>query len=137
MNAIRAGGMAAGAAVMGMAAGAYHLPSAAADTYTQNSNAVQSAVNAYSSRFEASRSKGHSPMVAGVSALGGTLWGAYRESQAQGSQTRSAGTPTSSWGNEAAANPSPLDPANPANPLNPVNLPQDNGTNGTGAPEGI
>jgi hypothetical protein len=124
---------------MGTAAGAYNTPGAVAGTYTKNRNAVESAVNAYSSRFEASRSKGHSPLVAGVSALGGALWGAYRESQAQGSQTQNAGSPT--WGNEAAMNnPSPLDPANLANPTNPMNsgnVQQDNGTSGTGATEEI
>jgi type IV secretion system protein TrbL len=79
VNAVRGSGMAAGAAIAGTAAGAYHMPGAAADGYAKNKNAVESAVNAYSSRFEQSLAKGHSPITAGVSALGGTLWSAYQE----------------------------------------------------------
>jgi hypothetical protein len=73
--------MAAGAAVAGTVAGAYNTPGAVAGQYTHNKNAVESAVNAYSSRFDQSRSNGHGSIVAGVSALGGTLWGAYQEAR--------------------------------------------------------
>jgi hypothetical protein len=73
--------MNAGAAVVGAVAGAYNTPGAAADGYARNRNAVESAVNAYSSKFEQSLSKGHSPIIAGMSALGGTLWGAYQETR--------------------------------------------------------
>jgi hypothetical protein len=79
VNAVRGSGMSAGAAIAGAAARAYHMPGTAADGYVKNKNAVESAVNAYSSRFEQSLAKGHSPITAGVSALGGTLWSAYQE----------------------------------------------------------
>jgi type IV secretion system protein TrbL len=128
VNAIRAGGMAAGTAVVGTVAGAYNTPGAIADTYVKNRNAVESAVNAYSSRFAESREKGHNPLFAGVSALGGTLWSAYREPQ-----TQKGSTPRSDW-NEVGSNFShsrsdptnPTSPLNPANPLNPENIRQNN-----------
>jgi type IV secretion system protein TrbL len=87
VNAIRAGGMAAGAAVAGAASTAYNTPGAVADGVIHGKNTVESAVNAYSSRFEQSRSNGHSSIVAGVSALGGTLWGAYQGARHNGSHT--------------------------------------------------
>jgi type IV secretion system protein TrbL len=139
ISALRGSGMAAGAAVTGTLAGAYHMPGAVTDTYVKNRSAVESAVSAYSSRFEASRSKGRGPLTAGVSALGGTLWGTYRESQAQGSSV-----PKLSFGNEgnaASAGPSNLDPTNQAGPLNPLNLRQGSDTGpvdlrGSQGPEG-
>jgi type IV secretory pathway TrbL component len=112
VNAIRASGMAAGAAVMGTLAGAYNTPGAVADGYVKNRNAVESAVNAYSSRFEDSRSKGHSPIVAGMSALGGALWGAYQEARHNGSNaSKSANT-------MSAAVPQAPDPKTTASPKN-------------------
>jgi type IV secretion system protein TrbL len=89
VNAIRAGGMAAGAAVVGTLAGAYNTPGAVADGYTRSRNAVESAVNACSSKFEQSLSKGHNSIVAGMSALGGTLWGAYQETRQTRNGSRS------------------------------------------------
>jgi type IV secretion system protein TrbL len=99
MNVIRAGGMAAGAAVMGTVTSAYNTPGAVADGYVGNRNVVESAVNAYSSRFENSRSKGHSPLVAGMSALGGTLWGAYQEARHSNNSSSAA----SAWSNAMSA----------------------------------
>jgi type IV secretion system protein TrbL len=90
VNAIRAGGMTAGGAVMGALAEAYHTPGAVADGYVKNRNAVEGAVNAYSSKFEQSVSKGHNPITAGISALGGTLWGAYQEARQTYSGSRSS-----------------------------------------------
>jgi type IV secretion system protein TrbL len=87
LSAIRSGGMAAGTAVMGAAARAYSTPGAIVDGYAKNRNAVESAVNAYSAKFEQSVSKGHSPIIAGVSALGGTLWGAYQGARHNGSHS--------------------------------------------------
>jgi type IV secretion system protein TrbL len=87
VGAIRAGGMAAGAAVVGAASKVYNTPGAVADGVVHGKNAVESAVNAYSSKFEQSRSNGHSSIVAGVSALGGTLWGAYQGARHNGSQS--------------------------------------------------
>jgi type IV secretion system protein TrbL len=83
-NAILGTGRAAGAAVAGALAGAYHTPGSVADGYAKTQSAVEGAVNAYSSKFEQSMSKGRGPIVAGVSALGGTLWGAYQESRHRG-----------------------------------------------------
>jgi type IV secretion system protein TrbL len=146
MYAIRGGGMAAAGAVTGAIAGAYNLPGAVADGYVKNSNAVESAVNAYSSRFDESRSKGHSSFVAGVSALGGVLWGAYQEDRQP--QNSYGSVPKANWG-EVGVNPqnsqnlpntradptNPTSPTNPANPMNPKNLPQDNGSSGNKTPE--
>jgi type IV secretion system protein TrbL len=100
VNAIRSGGIRAGAAAAGVVSGVYGTPNAVAEGYVKNRNAVEGAVNAYSSRFEDSRSKGRSPLAAGVSALGGALWGAYREAR----QTHS-GSPSakSAWENTMSA----------------------------------
>jgi type IV secretion system protein TrbL len=112
VNAIRAGGMAAGMAAVGTLAGAYNAAGTVADGYVQNRNAVESAVNAYSSRFETSRSKGHSPIVAGVSALGGTLWGAYQEAR----HSKHTGG-KSNWENVmSTATPAAPDPTQPPAP---------------------
>jgi type IV secretion system protein TrbL len=108
VNTIRAGGMSAVAAVTGAASGAYGAPSSVADTYTKNRGAVESAVNAYSSRYEQSASKGHSPIVAGMSALGGTLWGAYQEARHSGSQY---GKPVNVMSAAAPQAPDPTQPA--------------------------
>jgi type IV secretion system protein TrbL len=87
VNAIRAGGMAAGAAMRGTLAAAYNTPGVVADGYVKSRNAVESAVNAYSSRFEESKSKSNSSIAAGISALGGMLWGAYQEARHNGSHS--------------------------------------------------
>jgi hypothetical protein len=147
MYAIRGGGMAAAGALTGAIGGAYNLPGVAADGYVKNSNAVESAVNAYSSRFDESRSKGHSSFVAGVSALGGALWGAYQEDR----QPQNGYAPKPNWGevgvnsqnsqnspnspNTRADPTNPTSPTNPANPMNPKNLPQDDGSSGNKIPE--
>ncbi|MDR1377130.1 MAG: hypothetical protein LBJ22_06435, partial [Synergistaceae bacterium] len=140
VNAIRAGGTAAGAAVAGAVSGAYHMPIAVADGYAKNKSAVEGAVNAYSSKFEASRANGHSPLVAGVSALGGTLWGAYREAQ----QTHAASNPTSQssqssqkfeWQDMVSTSePRPTQPASPINPLDSTPASGASGASGSGAP---
>jgi type IV secretion system protein TrbL len=122
VNAIRWGGMAAGAAVMGAVAGAYRTPGGVADRYVKESSAVESAVNAYSSKFEDSRSKGRGVMTAGVSALGGTLWGAYRAGDNSDNSNRSD-SQKSDWQNAAASStttePRPTQPASPINPVQP------------------
>jgi type IV secretion system protein TrbL len=122
VNAIRAGGMAAGAAVVGTLAGAYNTPGTVADGYVKNRSAVESAVNAYSSRFKNSSSKGHSPLVAGISALGGTLWGAYQDARHSGSHGNK-----SAWENTmSAAAPQAPDPTQ-ATTVNPTNEQQNTG----------
>ena len=124
VNAIRAGGMAAGAAVVGTLAGAYGTPGAVADTYGKNRNAVESAVNAYSSKFEQSISNGRGPIIAGMSALGGTLWGAYQEARHSGSGKNSG---KSAWENTMSATaPQAPDPAQTTT-LNPANGQQNTG----------
>jgi type IV secretion system protein TrbL len=99
-QAIRGAGMAAGAAVGGMVMGAYNMPGKAADAYQNNRNSVEKAANAYSSKFEASRSKGHSSFVAGISALGGAAWEAYREGRSQATR---GSTSQSIWRNMVSA----------------------------------
>jgi type IV secretion system protein TrbL len=124
VNAIRAGGMAAGTAVMGTVTGAYNTPGAVADGYVGSRNVVESAVNAYSSRFENSRSKGHSPLVAGMSALGGTLWGAYQGARHSNNSSSAA----SAWANTmSAATPQTTGQTQPA----PANEPQGAGIDGS------
>jgi type IV secretion system protein TrbL len=118
VNAIRAGSMAAGAAIAGAAAGVYNIPGAAADGYVKNRNAVESAVNAYSSRFEQSLSKGNGPIRAGASALGGTLWSAYQDGRhtrrSNESAWKEAMSPVTPQGTEPRS-PEPQTPApNPA-----------------------
>jgi type IV secretion system protein TrbL len=119
VSAIRAGGMAAAATTAGIASRAYNTPGAVADGYVQNRNAVESAVNAYSSRFEQSRSNGHRSIVAGMSALGGTLWGAYQGAR----HNRSHSNQSARENTMSAAAPQAPDPAQTI--TNPVNTQQD------------
>jgi type IV secretory pathway TrbL component len=122
MYAIRGGGMAAAGAVTGAIGGAYNLPGAVANGYVKNSNAVESAVNAYSSKFDESRSRGNNPLIAGVSALGGALWSSYRAGDNSGDSNRSD-SQKPDWQNAAASTtttePRPTQPASPLNPIQP------------------
>jgi hypothetical protein len=97
---------------VGTVAGAYSTPGAVADGYTKNRNAVESAVNAYSSKFEQSISKGNGPIMSRMSALGGTLWGAYQEARHSGHNFgKSAWENTMSATAPQAPGPSPTIPA--------------------------
>jgi len=91
--------------------GAYNMPSNAVDSYQKAKNSVESAANAYSSKFEASRSKGRGAFVAGISALGGMAWEAYREGRSQTARATNANLSHSQsiWRNMVSA-PAPETP---------------------------
>jgi type IV secretion system protein TrbL len=127
VNTIRAVGVGAGATVMGTMAAAYNTPVNTVDGYARNRSAVESAVNAYSSKFEQSTSRGHSPIVAGISALGGTLWGAYQEARHTANRSKPAWTDANVM---SAATPPPPAPVQAANAEQ-----SDGSLNKTGLPE--
>jgi type IV secretion system protein TrbL len=101
-------GMAAGAMLMGTAARTYNAPGVAADfvggasdVYSRGKNAVESAANAYSSQYEQSLSKNSNPVMAkmsavgaGMSVLGGALWGAYQETRGHKAEILNANSMT-------------------------------------------
>ena len=106
-HAIRSAGMAAGATVAGMVSGAYNAPSQVADVYQKSRDAVKKAANAYNSKYESSKSKGRGSFAAGVSALGGMAWEAYREGRSQtsrGNNNSSQGI----WRNTVSASTPPI-----------------------------
>ena len=118
---VRAARMAGGATTVGMVMGAagraYNLPSSVTDSYQKGRNSVESAANAYSTQYEASRSKGHGSFVSGLSALSGMAWEAYRDGRSQATNRSS-----SVWRNMISA-PTPQIPAE-TQPIT-LNQPQD------------
>ncbi|MCL2009673.1 MAG: type IV secretion system protein [Synergistaceae bacterium] len=106
VSAVRGAGIAAGMAAGGLVMGAYNAPSKAADSFQRGKQSVERAANAYSSKYEASRSKGHGSFAAGVSALGGMAWEAYREGRSQAASTGSQ----SVWRNMVSASTSEMPP---------------------------